>query len=152
MSNWLCGTINLRIGKIIIRTFRSFMSESIVCCTSHAMVADSLILHVCVWCGVFPVQCCNYSWHGGAVCGSNGECQGISGQVRLEEHFFSLPLGCIRHSSRYCRDGLWNHWLVYPIIHVYVNVLQSEVLNLWPWYSSNCDLTNCCMYIVKPVL
>ena len=46
------------------------------------------------------------------MCVSNGDCQSSPGQVWMEEHFFSFPLGSIGHRLWHCRDGLPEHWSV----------------------------------------
>ena len=73
-------------------------------------------------------QVCYYTWHGSALCSTNGTLAGSQYQVRLEECFLSISLSCIRWGWRNSGTRLSNYWYVHNFTLFLFQFFQSFLL------------------------
>lgn len=88
-------------------------------CSTCKQVVGSCNMYPCVFekwnylCYFENSQVCYHTWHGSALCSTNGTLAGSQYQVRLEECFLSISLGCIRWGWRNSGTRLSNYWYVH---------------------------------------
>ena len=88
-------------------------------CSTCKQVVGSCNMYPCVFekwnylCYFENSQVCYHTWHGSALCSTNGTLAGSQYQVRLEECFLSISLSCIRWGWRNSGIGFSNYWYVH---------------------------------------
>ena len=88
-------------------------------CSTCEQAVGSCNMYPCVFekwnylCYFENSQVCYHTWHGSALCSTDGTLAGSQYQVRLEECFLSISLGCIRWGWRNSGIGFSNYWYVH---------------------------------------
>lgn len=114
-------------------------------CSTCEQVVGSCNMYPCVFkkwnylCYFENSQVCYHTWHGSALCSTDGTLAGSQYQVRLEECFLSISLSCIRWGWRNSGIGFSNYWYVHNFtlfIFQFFQIFYFNSFQIFLWICS----------------